>query len=141
MQVMPGTGRQTARALGLRSFHTRYLLEADKNITIGSAYLKQMYDKFNGNMVLATAAYNAGPGNVNRWMPKSECMEPDVWIERIPLEETRKYVSRVLFYAAVYDWRLQQDITPIRERMATIQPDTKNIVANLSCSNTTVSKN
>ena len=141
MQVMPGTGRQTAKTLGLRRFRAKYLLEADKNITIGSAYLKQMYDKFNGNMVLATAAYNAGPGNVSSWMPKTQCIEPDIWIEQIPLEETRKYVSRILFYAAVYDWRLQQDITPIRDRMAVIQPDTKNIVANLSCTNTTVSKN
>lgn len=141
MQVMPDTGRQTAKAIGFRTFDVRYLLEADKNITIGSAYLKQMYDRFNGNLVLATAAYNAGPGNVSRWLPKSECVEPDIWIEKIPFEETRKYVSRILFYAAVYDWRLQQDIIPVRQRMTAVQPNKKNIVAALSCGNTAVSQN
>ena len=141
MQIMPDTGRQTAKAIGFRTFDVRYLLEADKNITIGSAYLKQMYDKFNGNTILATAAYNAGPGNVKGWIPKSECIEPDVWIEKIPFEETRKYVSRILFYATVYDWRLKQDITPIRQRMAAIQPMKKNIMTSSNCNNATISKN
>ncbi|MEJ2761988.1 MAG: transglycosylase SLT domain-containing protein, partial [Gammaproteobacteria bacterium] len=115
MQVMPRTGRRTARAIGFRTFHTRYLLQADKNITIGTAYLKQMYDKFNGNQILATAAYNAGPYNVARWLPESECDEPDVWIETIPFTETRKYVARILYYSSIYDWRLQRGITHVRD--------------------------
>jgi soluble lytic murein transglycosylase len=73
------------------------LLEADKNVPIGSTYLKQMLDRFNGNMILATAAYNAGPHRVRNWLPASDCLDPDVWVEKIPFNETRTYVRRVMF--------------------------------------------
>ena len=141
MQVMPATGRHTARSIGLRRFRARYLLDADKNITIGTAYLKQMYDRFGGNTILATAAYNAGPNQVARWLPDSGCSEPDEWIETIPYTETRKYVARILYYATIYDWRLKRDITPVHKRMAVIEPQQKDLVAGLSCVVTNVSSN
>ena len=120
MQVMPMTGKQTASSMGWKNFNKNDLLKAEKNVPIGSTYLKQMLKKFDNNKVLATAAYNAGPHRVNRWIAKADCMDPDVWIEQIPFNETRKYVRRVLFYASIYDWRLQQEITPIKQRMAVI---------------------
>lgn len=120
MQVMPLTGKQTARSMGWKNFKKNDLLKADKNVPIGSTYLKQMLNKFGENKILATAAYNAGPHRVNRWIANADCMDPDVWIEQIPFNETRKYVRRVLFYASIYDWRLQRDITPINQRMAVI---------------------
>lgn len=120
MQVMPATGKQTARSIGFRTYKDSYLLEAVKNITIGSAYLQQMYEKFNNSIVLATAAYNAGPNAVMAWLPGDGCVTSDVWIEQIPYAETRKYVSRILYYASIYDWRLQQEITPVMKRMSMI---------------------
>ncbi len=135
MQVMPATGRLTAKRIGLRKYDTKHLLQSSKNVRIGSAYLKHMYDAFNNNAVLATAAYNAGPTNVKRWLPKKHCLQADVWIEQIPFTETRKYVRRILYFASVYDWRLKRDIVPIQERISLVQPN-KQIIANKSCPTT-----
>lgn len=140
MQVMPATGKDTARRLGWKKFNSKMLLEAENNIPIGSAYLKQMLDRFNGNMILATAAYNAGPHRVKQWLPKDGCIEPDVWIEQIPFNETRKYVKRVLSYASIYDWRLEQGVVPLKERMSVVSSTKKEtMVSALSCSGQTLS--
>ncbi len=135
MQVMPATGKDTARRMGWKKFNSKMLLQADKNIPIGSTYLKQLLDRFNGNMILATAAYNAGPHRVNQWLPKNGCIDPDMWVEQIPFNETRKYVKRVLSYASIYDWRLEQGIVPLKDRMAAVFPKKKDtMVSALACS-------
>jgi len=141
MQVMPATGKQTARKMGLQSFKVAHLLEAEKNVPIGSAYLKQMLDLFGGNMTLATAAYNAGPQRVLAWLPKHDCMDPDVWVEKIPFTETRKYVRRVMFFASIYDWRLHRTVLPLSQRMATVSPANNTMIAQLGCSGEQVSSN
>lgn len=133
MQVMPATGRETARAMGLRKFSPAQLTQSSTNIPIGTAYLQSMLIHFDGNMVLATAAYNAGPGNVSRWLPPGGCAEPDIWIEQIPFLETRKYVQRILYFSSIYDWRLGRDVTPIRERMVPVQKRGQELAASLSC--------
>jgi len=141
MQVMPKTGSETAKRIGLKGFKTSKLKQAETNIPIGSAYMKQMLDRFNGNMVLATAAYNAGPHRVSKWLPKKGCEEPDIWVEQIPFRETRKYVRRVLTYANIYDWRLQTGIKPLKERMALITSNKNNLATNLSCTAIKISDN
>lgn len=142
MQVMPKTGTATARKIGLKGFKPSKLTQAETNIPIGTAYMKQMLDKFKGNIVLATAAYNAGPHRVLKWLPKKGCIEPDVWIEQIPFNETRKYVRRVLYFANIYDWRLGNEIKPMKERMALVVPHKKNQnVADLSCTAIKISYN
>ena len=92
-------------------------------------------------MTLATAAYNAGPQRVRSWLPKSGCMDADIWVELIPFNETRTYVRRVMFFASIYDWRLKKDIMPLRQRMSAITPDTDNVVAGMYCSDRKVSYN
>lgn len=142
MQVMPRTGAMTARNIGLKGFKSYKLTQAETNIPIGTAYMKQMLDRFNGNMVLATAAYNAGPHRVEKWLPKQGCIQPDEWIEQIPFNETRKYVRRVLYFANIYDWRLGDEIKPIKERMALITANNKNKkIADLSCTQIKISDN
>lgn len=143
MQVMPRTGRETARRIGMKNFDSNQLLQAEHNIPIGSQYLKMMYEDFNGNMILATAAYNAGPHRVKSWLPKSGCMEPDVWIENIPFYETRNYVKRVLSYASIYDWRLNGESKPLSTRMAHVQPIHKKdtMLAGLSCNVSAITMN
>ncbi|MFQ5659334.1 MAG: transglycosylase SLT domain-containing protein [Gammaproteobacteria bacterium] len=140
MQVMPATGRQTARAIGWKHFHTRYLLHSNKNIPIGATYLRQMYDKFHANMIVATAAYNAGPNNVKTWLPKKGCTEPDIWIEKIPFNETRRYVRRILYYASIYDWRMQRKIIPVQQRMAMVIPAKHELLAEQTCPENLVSQ-
>jgi soluble lytic murein transglycosylase len=121
MQVMPYTARSVARKLGLRRPNQYEILEVDRNITLGSAYLRQILDRFDGNQVLATAAYNAGPNAVRRWVPESkEKMPADLWVETVPYRETRGYVAAVMAYTTIFDWKLDEDITPLKDRMIDI---------------------
>jgi soluble lytic murein transglycosylase len=120
MQLMPKTGQVTARKyrIGLSSSRELYLPE--KNIQIGSAYLRQVMEEYDHNLVLASAAYNAGPHRVVRWLPEKGGMAAANWIARIPFNETRKYVQRILAYAAIYDWRLDRPVIPLKKRMPDI---------------------
>ncbi|MEK6637451.1 MAG: lytic transglycosylase domain-containing protein [Pseudomonadota bacterium] len=107
MQLMPGTARETAPSAGV-SYDPASLNDPIYNIRLGSTYFSQMMDKYGGSYVLAVAAYNAGPGNVNKWLrangdPRVPGTDVLDWIERIPLSETRNYVHRVLENAVVYD--------------------------------------
>lgn len=139
MQVMPATGRETAKDMGWKSFKTSDLNHSDKNIHIGTTYLNKMYQRFGSNIILATAAYNAGPRNVAAWLPEKGCIEPEIWIEQIPFNETRKYVGRILYFASIYDWRMKNEIKPVRQRMAIITSKSNEKVADLSCSSAAVS--
>jgi len=120
MQLMPKTGRVTARKNRIPLSSTRNLLEVEKNIRIGSAYLREVMDRFDDNTVLATAAYNAGPHRVQGWLPETDDESTISWIANIPFSETRKYVQRVLAYAAIYDWRMDRTITRLEQRMPDI---------------------
>lgn len=106
MQLMPGTARETAPFAGL-NYDPSALYDTSYNVRLGSTYFGQMMDRYAGSYVLAVAAYNAGPGNVDRWLrtigdPRAG-MDVLTWIERIPLSETRDYVQHVLENAVVYD--------------------------------------
>lgn len=116
MQLMPATAREVARALGLPGPATNDLYDPELNITLGSGYMLKMQQRYRGNAVLATAAYNAGPGNVNRWLPEQPD-SADVWIATIPFNETRGYVRRVLAYRLIYDYRLGNPIKPLHSLM------------------------
>ncbi len=75
-----------------------------------------MLNKFNGNHILATAAYNAGPTRVKRWLKRYGCQDQDIWIELIPFNETRQYVQRVLSYAPILEFMMvgHKQVTPMR---------------------------
>jgi len=113
MQLMPATAGEVAAELGWPQPSRWDLLDAERNITLGSAYLTRMRDRF-GHAALATAAYNAGPARVERWLPET-CMDADLWIARIPFAETRGYVERVLSYRIIYADRLGLEPRRLRE--------------------------
>jgi len=121
MQLMPHTAREVSRSLGLARPQPRDLLEPERNIRLGTGYLRRMLDRFGGNEVLATAAYNAGPNRVQAWLPDKGRVAPDVWIEQIPFRETRDYVRAVLAYATVFDWKLHGKPKPVSQRMPPVQ--------------------
>ena len=103
MQLMPATARQTANKHGVALKGTAELLNPDKNIQLGSHYYKEMLDRFGNNKILATAAYNAGPHRVDRWLGRSAGqLDFDAWIETIPFKETRGYVQNVLAFSMIY---------------------------------------
>tara|TARA_R110000772_G_scaffold165646_5_gene277206 strand:- start:30494 stop:32470 length:1977 start_codon:yes stop_codon:yes gene_type:complete len=106
MQVMPATGREVAASLGT-PHSDGALFDVEHNVLLGSAYYRQLLDRYDGNRVLALAAYNAGPHRVTRWLnPQDETVPVDVWIETIPFRETRNYVQAVLAYNVVFQYQL-----------------------------------
>ncbi len=120
MQLMPRTARQVARSLRIKRPNRRDLLKSNINIKLGIRYLRKLQDRFKGNAVLATAAYNAGGWRVKGWLPKDEAQSADLWIENVPFTETRKYLKRVLTYTIIYEQRLGLDSKPLLERMMPI---------------------
>jgi len=122
MQLLPATGKRTAKRIRMALKRSHDLLRADKNIPIGSAYLRQMLDRFDGNLGMAAAAYNAGPRRVRAWQPEIGCETAELWIEQIPFTETRRYVRNALFYSAIYDWRMGRPVHSIESRLTPIPP-------------------
>lgn len=103
MQLMPNTAKLTARKTGINYAGENSLYDPDLNIQLGTAYLSQMYEQFDGNRAYASAAYNAGPHRVARWLENNGADLPlDIWIETIPFDETRTYVQNVLSFALIY---------------------------------------
>ncbi|MCR8921753.1 transglycosylase SLT domain-containing protein [Dasania sp. GY-MA-18] len=102
MQLRPGTAKDVAQLAGL-SFKRKDLYQADTNLLLGSHYLQQLLDTFEGNKILATAAFNAGPYRVKRWLNQQvEAMDYDIWIDTLPYYETRNYIKNVLASSLIY---------------------------------------
>ncbi|MDH5358360.1 MAG: transglycosylase SLT domain-containing protein [Gammaproteobacteria bacterium] len=120
MQIMPNTGKLIARLINKPLKRTSELLNPNRNVQLGSAYLRRMYDQNQRNPVLATASYNAGPHRVEKWLPK-HALPADIWIENIPFDETRRYTRRVLSYAAIFDYQRKKTITPLSDRMTAVK--------------------
>ncbi|MGB3897129.1 MAG: lytic transglycosylase domain-containing protein [Mesorhizobium sp.] len=112
LQLMPATAQQLAKKAGLPFTEARLTSDAGYNATLGSAFLGQQLDRFNGSYVLTFAGYNAGPRRAAQWMarygdPRGKDLDAVVdWIERIPYTETRSYVQRVMENYEVYKMRL-----------------------------------
>jgi soluble lytic murein transglycosylase len=102
MQVMPNTGTQVARGLGIAGFQPSRLTEPSLNLRIGTKYLADQIRSHNGRLVDAIASYNAGPQRLTRWRQFPEYADTEIFIERIPFEETRNYVKIVQQNARIY---------------------------------------
>jgi len=110
MQLMPDTARRTAKRLGLE-FDLGRLLDPAYNTKLGAAHLGELMEDWKGFPILMFASYNAGGGNVSKWVkaygdPRSPIVDPIDWVERIPFSETRNYVQRVIEGMLVYRHRL-----------------------------------
>ena len=107
MQLMPGTAREQAGKMGLGYDSYRLVSDPDYNVMLGSAYFRRMMNMWGGNVPLAVASYNAGYGNVRKWVnaygdPRGQ-VDVLKWIEAIPYSETKAYVQRVIENSVVYD--------------------------------------
>jgi soluble lytic murein transglycosylase len=108
MQLMPATAREVSGKMGLGYDLGRLTRDPEYNIMLGSNYFEQLMSYWGGNAPLAVASYNAGMGNVRKWIaefgdPRMSGVDVVRWIEDIPFTETRGYVQRVLENAVVYD--------------------------------------
>ncbi len=123
MQIMPGTARTLARQMGRPAPAGSELLEPDTNIAMGGYYLGQLLKRFNGNRILATAAYNAGPTRVERvLMRQNSNMPADIWIENLPYGETREYIKNVLAFSVVYGEKLKLSKPILAQHERRIEP-------------------
>ena len=123
MQVMPSTGRWIAKKIGLTDFAQDMLSDVRTNILLGTNYLNMVLGNMDGSQVLATAAYNAGPGRLRTWRATLiKPMDSTVFIESIPYVETRTYVKNVMsnatYYAALFEGRPQS----LKARLGSVAP-------------------
>lgn len=108
MQLMPPTANEEAGKLGLAYSTSALIEDAGFNLQLGGSYFQRLLRYYNGSYPLAIAAYNAGAGNVNKWLrangdPRTGSVGWIDWLERIPVSETRNYVQRVMENAVVYE--------------------------------------
>lgn len=122
MQVMPATASQLAERHSFAYRGNDQLLDAADNIRFGTTFLRDLMDRFGDNPVLVSGAYNAGPGAVRRWLESLPADDATVWIEVLPFHETRDYIPRVLAFATIYDWRLDQPVRRLTSRMPPLAP-------------------
>lgn len=117
MQVLPSTAAAVAQAIGQPWTGGESLYNPDTNIVLGTAYLRQLMDRYGGKPYQVIAGYNAGPAPLNRWISQRPAMDADFWIETISYKETRDYVARVLAFSVIYDWRLNGNALHLTDRM------------------------
>ena len=113
LQVMPITAKHVCKDHNIKCDIPRLLTDKTYNTMIGSAYIGDRMGEFDGSYVLTLAGYNAGPGRARQWIrefgdPRSGRIDPIDWIERIPFEETREYVGKVLSNVQIYRARIGQ---------------------------------
>jgi soluble lytic murein transglycosylase len=102
MQIIPGTGRRLARLEGIRRFRTSMLTRPEVNVRLGTRYLSNLLERFDGAAHFALASYNAGEARVDKWRAEKPGLEQDEFIDDIPFPETQNYVKRILGTAEEY---------------------------------------
>jgi soluble lytic murein transglycosylase len=122
MQLLPETGRRMAREIRQPYSGRATLTDTASNIRLGTMYLRKMFERFDENRVLATAAYNAGPLQVAAWLPSTGQMDARIWIENIPFNETRQYVRRVMTAGTIFHWRLTGQTRRLSTELSAIDP-------------------
>lgn len=119
MQIMPATAKWAAKRIGMSNYSNELIHDLTTNVSIGTYYLRYTFELMNGQAVMATAAYNAGPGRAKRWLA-SEPMEAAIYVETIPFAETRGYVQKVMSNALMYAPRLGRSALSLKARLGVI---------------------
>ncbi len=123
MQIMPATARWVARKLGLKSYRNNLIHQLDTNLKLGTYYMKTVLDWFDDSPVLASAAYNAGPGRARRWRGDWP-LEGAIYAETIPFEETRDYVKKVMSNTVYYAEQFDAPPRTLKQRLGIVAPKT-----------------
>jgi soluble lytic murein transglycosylase len=123
MQLMPATAKWVAGKIGLKNYHQGQVNDTETNVLLGTSYMRLVLEDLDNHPVLASAAYNAGPGRARRWRADVP-LEGAIYAETIPFSETRDYVKKVMsnsvYYSALFDGRPQT----LKNRLGTIAPRT-----------------
>lgn len=121
MQVMPRTARFVASRIGFRNYRAKSVTDVQTNLHLGTGYLRLVLAQL-GHPVLASAAYNAGPGRAKRWRDPEKSLEGAIYAETIPFGETRRYVKKVMANAVFYSQLVHAEPKPLKQRLGTIPP-------------------
>ncbi len=121
MQLMPATARWVAQKVGLKDYRGTQTANVETNLNLGTWYLKHVLDTLDSHPVLASAAYNAGPGRARAWRA-SEPMEAAIYAESIPFNETRDYVKKVMSNASYYGQQFGNTLLSLKARIGVIAP-------------------
>ena len=121
MQVMPATAKWTAKKIGMTDYNPSQLSDPTVNIALGTSYLQLVLNDFDGHPAMASAAYNAGPGNVRKWRDGPD-LEGAVWVENIPFYETRDYVKKVLSNTVVYAGLMTGQAQSLKAKLTPVGP-------------------
>jgi soluble lytic murein transglycosylase len=127
MQLMPATAKWVAKKIGLSGFHAGKVTEMDTNVTLGTNYLKMVLDSLDNHPVLASAAYNAGPGRARKWRA-ARPIEGAIYAETIPFNETRDYVKKVMSNSVYYATLFENKPQSLKSRLGIVQPASGGIV-------------
>ena len=119
MQIMPATAKWVAKRIGMSHYNSDLIHDLTTNVSIGTHYIRYTFELMNGQAVMATAAYNAGPSRAKRWLA-TEPMEAAIYIESIPFAETRSYVQKVMANAQMYMPRLGRSALSLKSRLGVI---------------------
>lgn len=131
LQLIPATARSTAQRWQRPRPTPSDLLDPNVSVTLGAGQLRMLLDRFGGQTAVALAGYNAGPNAATRWLPR-DAIDPDIWIENIPYNETRAYVQRVLWHSIVFAWLRSGDAQTTEGWLARISsPEDPNRVGTL----------
>jgi len=123
MQLMPATARYVARKMNVPNFSPARVNELEMNLQLGTAYLKMVLDDLDGSPVLATAAYNAGPGRPRSWRASlASPVEGAIFAETIPFNETRDYVKKVMSNSVYYAALAENSAQSLKARLGVIAP-------------------
>lgn len=121
MQVMPATGKWVANRIGLRDYSPARLSDPHTNVMLGTNYMRLILEGLDGQPVLASAGYNAGPGRARRWRD-DKALEGAIYAETIPFDETRDYVKKVMANAVIYAAMLERQPQSLRARLGVVAP-------------------
>ena len=119
MQIMPATAKWAAKRIGINDYNSDLIHDLTTNVSIGTYYIRYTFELMNGQAVMATAAYNAGPSRAKRWLASAP-MEAAIYIETIPFAETRNYVQKVMANAQMYAPRLGRSVLSFKSRLGVI---------------------
>ena len=121
MQLMPNTAKWVAKKIGLKGYKPAKVAEMDTNVILGTHYLAMVLASLDHHPVLASAAYNAGPGRARRWRADVP-LEGAIYAESIPFSETRDYVKKVMTNAVYYAAMFEDKPQSLKTRLGTIGP-------------------
>ena len=121
MQLMPATAKWVANKIGLKDYHQGRVNDTETNLLLGTTYMRMVMESLDNHPVLASAAYNAGPGRARKWRAERP-LEGAIYAETIPFTETRDYVKKVMSNAVYYSALFEGQPQSIKNRLGTIAP-------------------